>query len=128
MPTWHSSLTKRKVTGGKRWSYRTKRSSEVGGYPVETGLGESIRRVNKIRGSKKKVKLLKERYVNVSTFRTGKTEKVSIDEVVENTANVDYHRRRVITRGAVIETPLGRAVITSRPGQDGVLNAILIND
>ncbi len=126
LPMWHSALTKRKITGGRRKSYRTKRSIEAGGYPTETGLGEPIRKVKKIRGNAKKIKLLKDRYVNISV--TGKTEKVSIDKVVENTANIDYNRRRVITRGAVIETDLGRAIITSRPGQDGVLNAILLTE
>jgi small subunit ribosomal protein S8e len=125
---WHSDQNKRKITGGKRKSYRTNRSIEVGGYPTETGLGEPIRRFKKTYGSVKKIKLLQDRYVNLSISRTGKTEKVSIDEVAENTANIDYNRRRVITRGAVIETSLGRAVITSRPGQDGVLNAILLTE
>jgi len=128
LPMWHSALTKRKITGGRRKSYRTKRSIESGGYPTETGLGEPIRKVKKIRGNAKKIKLLKDRYVNISISGTGKTERVSIDKVVENTANIDYNRRRVITRGAVIETTLGRAVITSRPGQDGVLNAILLTE
>jgi small subunit ribosomal protein S8e len=123
---WHSALTKRKITGGRRKPYRTKRAIEAGGYPTETGLGESIRKIKKMYGSEKKIKLLKEKYVNISNSRTGKTEKVIIDKIVENTANIDYNRRKVITRGAVIETSLGKAIITSRPGQDGVLNAILL--
>ncbi len=123
---WHSALTKRKITGGRRKPYRTKRAIEAGGYPTETGLGESIRKIKKMYGSEKKIKLLKEKYVNISISRTGKTEKVIIDKIVENTANIDYNRRKVITRGAVIETSLGKAIITSRPGQDGVLNAILL--
>jgi small subunit ribosomal protein S8e len=35
-------------------------------------------------------------------------------------------RRNIITRGAVVETKLGRARITSRPGQHGVANAVLV--
>ena len=123
---WHSALTKRKITGGRRKSYRTKRAIEAGGYPTETGLGESIRRVKKMHGNSKKIKLFKDMYVNISISRTGNTEKVTIDKIVENTANIDYNRRKILTRGAVIETSLGKAVITSRPGQDGVLNAILL--
>lgn len=126
LPTWHSTLTKRKITGGRRKAYRTKRAIEVGGYPTETGLGESIRKVKKMYGTAKKIKLLKDRYVNISISRTRKTEKVTIDKIIENPANIDYNRRKVITRGAVIETSLGKAIITSRPGQDGVLNAILL--
>jgi small subunit ribosomal protein S8e len=45
---------------------------------------------------------------------------------VENPANPHYVRRNIITKGAVIKTELGNAKVTSRPGQDGVVNAALI--
>jgi small subunit ribosomal protein S8e len=32
----------------------------------------------------------------------------------------------VITKGAIIETEKGLAKVVSRPGQDGVVNAVLI--
>ncbi|HJJ40868.1 MAG TPA: 30S ribosomal protein S8e, partial [Methanocorpusculum sp.] len=32
----------------------------------------------------------------------------------------------LMTKGAVISTDLGKARIVSRPGQDGVINAVLI--
>jgi len=63
----------------------------------------------------------------VTDTKTGKTEKVEISRVVRNPANIDYNRRGVITKGAVIETSMGLARVTSRPGQHGVLNAILIS-
>jgi small subunit ribosomal protein S8e len=31
-----------------------------------------------------------------------------------------------MTRGAVVQTEIGLAKITSRPGQDGVVNAVLV--
>jgi small subunit ribosomal protein S8e len=46
--------------------------------------------------------------------------------VIENPANIDYDRRGVMTRGTIIETSLGRALITSRPGQGGIINATLL--
>ena len=58
--------------------------------------------------------------------KSGKTEKTEILRVIKNKANVDYNRRGVITKGAEIETGLGLARVTSRPGGDGVVNAILI--
>lgn len=125
---WHCDQDKRKVTGGKKKPYRTRRSFEVGGYPAETRLGETIRRVNKTRGNTKKIKLLAEKYANVTIPLTGKTEKVAIQEVIENAANADYNRRKIIVRGAIIETSLGRAVVTSRSGQDGVINAVKLNE
>jgi small subunit ribosomal protein S8e len=57
---------------------------------------------------------------------SGKTQKVKIIRVLENPANRDYERRGVITKGALIETELGRARVTSRPAQDAVINAFLI--
>ncbi|HDJ25717.1 MAG TPA: 30S ribosomal protein S8e, partial [Candidatus Bathyarchaeota archaeon] len=58
----------------------------------------------------------------------GETKTVDILRVVKNPANVDYDRRGVITKGTIIETPIGRAVVTSRPGQDGVVNAVLLKE
>jgi small subunit ribosomal protein S8e len=46
--------------------------------------------------------------------------------VTKNPANKDYERRGVITKGAVLETEIGLAKVLSRPGQDGVINAVLI--
>ncbi len=126
---WHSDHNKRKVTGGRRKSFRPRRSFEVGGYPAETRLGEAIRRVHNTRGNTKKIKLLVARYANVTDPLIGKTDKVIIQEVIESKANADYNRRKIIVRGAIIETSLGRAVVTSRSGQDGVINAVkLVED
>jgi len=73
-----------------------------------------------------KIRLLNTTYANISDLSTGKTKKVKIARVIKNPANVDYDRRGVITKGTIIETPLGTARVTSRPGQNGVVNAILI--
>ncbi|NIQ06207.1 MAG: 30S ribosomal protein S8e, partial [Candidatus Korarchaeota archaeon] len=61
----------------------------------------------------------------VTDPKSGKTEKVEIKSVIENPANADYDRRGVITKGAIIETSKGNARVTSRPGQHGVINAVL---
>ena len=73
-----------------------------------------------------KLSVLATKYVNVTDPATGKTEKTEIKRVTKNPANLDYQRRGVITKGAILETPLGQARVTSRPGQHGVVNAILI--
>jgi len=41
---------------------------------------------------------------------------------------VDFVRRKIITKGAIIKTELGLAKVTSRPSQDGVVNAVLIEE
>ena len=73
-----------------------------------------------------KIRLLGATHANISDPSTGKTKKVKIAKVIKNPANVDYDRRGVITRGTVIETSLGPARVTSRPGQGSIVNAILI--
>jgi len=72
-----------------------------------------------------KFKLISDEYVNVSDPSTGLTEKLKIVDVVRNPANVDYNRRGVITRGVIIRTEKGLVKVVSRPGQDGVLNAVV---
>lgn len=73
-----------------------------------------------------KVRLLSSKWANISNPATGKTEKVEILRVAENPANLDYDRRGVITKGTVVETSLGTARVTSRPGRDGTVNAVLV--
>jgi small subunit ribosomal protein S8e len=102
-----------------------KRRYEKGSFPTETVQGEPRKKSVRRRGGNVKIRVLSVNQANVSDPSTGKTEKVEIVRVVRNPANVDYNRRGVITKGTVIETPLGTARITSRPGQDGIVNAIL---
>lgn len=73
-----------------------------------------------------KMRLDQAAYANVTDVKDNATKKVKILKVKTNPSNVDYARRGVITKGAIIETELGDARVSSRPGQDGVLNAILM--
>jgi small subunit ribosomal protein S8e len=63
-------------------------------------------------------------FANVSDS-SGKATKSRIVRVKKSPANRDYERRGVITKGAVLETEAGEAVVTSRPTADGVVNAVL---
>ena len=126
MSVWHGSQRKRKRTGGRKRAYRVKRNFEKGSFPAETTLGEPKRRNTRGYGGIIKTKVLKDKYASVTDPKSGKTEKTEILRVVKNIANVDYDRRGVITKGAEIETSLGLARVTSRPGSDGVINAVLI--
>jgi small subunit ribosomal protein S8e len=123
----HSSLRKRKLTGGKKRVYRSKKLYEAGGYPAETTLGEPRRKIKRTLGGNSKVKVLADKYASVTDPASGTTQKTEIVRVVKNGANVDYNRRGVITKGAEIETGLGLAKVTSRPGNDGIINAVLIS-
>ena len=125
---WHNTLTKRKKTGGKKRAYRTKRIYEQGSQPVETLQGEAQRKAVDGIASTQKIKLVKAAHVNVSDPATGKTERLEILDVVSNPANADYNRRGVITKGTIIRTEKGRAKIVSRPGQEGSLSAIVVEE
>ncbi|RLF82243.1 30S ribosomal protein S8e, partial [Thermococci archaeon] len=54
--------------------------------------------------------------------------KVKIISVVENPANRQYVRRNIVTKGAIVQTEIGKALVTSRPGQDGIVNAVLLKE
>ncbi len=126
MSVWHGNLHKRKRSGGRKRMYRVKRKFEQGTFAAETTLGESKRKITRCTGANMKVKVLADKYASVTDVNSGKTQKTEIVRVVRNPANVDYNRRGVITKGAEIETTLGLAKVTSRPGDAGVINAVLV--
>jgi small subunit ribosomal protein S8e len=128
MSVWHGDSHKKKPSGGRKRGCRKKRKFEQGLFPAETILGETKRKVGRKKGGNLKVKVLRDEYACVTDPESGKTEKVEVRRVIRNPANVDYDRRGVITKGAIIETPKGLARVTSRPGQTGVINAILISE
>lgn len=105
--------------------YRKKRKYEQGTFPIETLVGERKQKISRGRGGNLKVKILSEKQISLTDPKTGKTEKTDVLRVVKSPANIDYNRRGVITKGAIVETSLGLARVTSRPGQHGILNAVL---
>jgi small subunit ribosomal protein S8e len=125
LSVWHGDQHKRKASGGRKRANRKKRRFEKGFFPAETTLGKPKSRTFRKHGGNKKISLLAVKQLNVSDS-SGKTIKAEILRVIKNPANVDYDRRGVITKGTVIATPLGNARVTSRPGQDGIVNAILV--
>jgi small subunit ribosomal protein S8e len=127
MPQWHSDSKKRKFTGGKKKLYKKKKLREMASDATETRFGTFSRSIVRVRGNNKKTKLLSDEYANVTDQSTGLTKKVKILRVVNNPVNLDYDRRDIITKKTVIETSIGKAVVTSRPGQVGEINAVLIN-
>ena len=120
------NLTKRKATGGKRKAYRGSRAYEKSRYAIESVKGENKIVKKNVRGGGLKMGLKSAKYANIVDPSTKKTEKIMILKVIKNPANRDYERRGILTKGSTIETEHGIATITSRPGQDGVINCILI--
>ena len=126
MVQWHWDLHKRKKTGGRRLIWRGKRKYERGGIPSETVLGDTKLKVERVKGGLIKIRLLRAEWVNLYNPKEKNIVKTRILEVIENRANREYSRRGVITKGAIIRTELGPAIVISRPGQDGVINARLL--
>ena len=118
--------SRRKVTGGKVIAARGKRKFEMGRESAETRISEVKRKKISTMGGNRKVRLLQCNIANVTNPKDGKTVTAAIETVIGNTANKHYVRRNILTRGSVIRTAVGTAKITSRPGQDGVVNAVLI--
>ena len=118
--------SKRKVSGGRYKDYRGKRLFETARLPSLTKLDETKRvRIN-TRGGNVKQRMYRAEVANVVDPKTHKYSKVKIKTILENPANRHYVRRNIMTKGTIIETEAGKAKITSRPGQDGTVNAVLI--
>ncbi|MGQ9780780.1 MAG: 30S ribosomal protein S8e [Nitrososphaeria archaeon] len=126
MPQNVENLRKRKLTGGVKVPNRGRRNYERHGYPTETRVRDSERVVVKTKGGGYKVKCLSASWVNLLDPALRQVKKVKIVRFISNPASKDLTRRSIMTKGAIIETELGQAKVVSRPGQDGVVNAVLI--
>lgn len=118
---------KRKHTGSRYKSYRGKRLFEKGNSPTLPNIAERKAKTISTIGGNIKVRLMADNIMNLTDPKTKKTSKVKIKIVVENPANRHYARRNALTKGAIVETEAGKARITSRPAQDGIVNGILIS-
>ena len=116
----------RKISGGRIRMARKKRRYELGREQVHTHIGDRRVKIVRVRGGNYKIKVLRDIFVNVYNPKTGKAEKVKVISVVENPANPHFAQRNIITKGAIVETQIGKVRITSRPGQHGVLNGVLV--
>ena len=65
-------------------------------------------------------------FANVLDASKSFTKKVKIIDVLENPANPQWTRSKIITKGTIIKTELGNAKVTSRPTQHGVVNAVIL--
>lgn len=125
MAIWQGKSV-RKLTGGRSKSSRNKRKVEFGRDPAETKIGERKIKTIRTKGGGKKLRLTNDLKINVVDPKNNKMQIAEIMGVIENHANDHFVRRNIITKGAVVETNLGQVKITSRPGQDGMVNGVLI--
>ena len=118
------NLSTSKITGGRRRPLRSRRKYEIDRFSTETLTGEQITVTRKVRGKNLKTGIKTTNFVNLTI--DSKIKRVKIIRVLENATNNDYQRRGVISKGAILETEVGKCKVVSRPGQHGVVNAISI--
>ena len=121
------NLATSKITGGRRKPLRIRRKYETDRYPNEAINGAQVTITRRVRGSNNKVALKTIDFVNLSTGN-GKVVKAKIIKVIDNTTNNDYKRRGIISKGAILETQEGKCRVVSKPGQNGIVNAILLKE
>ncbi len=122
----HKGRIGKKTSGGTFKQHRGKRKYEIGRTPTLTNIGEKKVVTIKTKSKYVKSKVLIANSANVYDPKTKKFSQAKIKTVVENPANRHYVRRNIITKGTIIDTDIGKARVSCRPGQDGCINAILV--
>lgn len=123
MAVWHRRSI-RKKTGGRTRRLKKSRKYELGSEFAAPELGDKRIVKRRTRGGNQKQVTKRAEEVNVATEDGVK--RLKIQSVEDNEANPNFVRRSLLTKGTVIQTADGKARITSRPGQDGVINAELL--
>ncbi len=118
----------RKTAGNGKFKLksRDKRRHESGGYFTATKLGaaKNVSKDVRSRGGTHGKKLKSAAFANLLT--NGGYKKVKITGVAESKDNRNFARLNIITKGTVIDTEAGQAIVINRPARDNVVNARLM--
>ena len=132
MTQWHMKST-RQPSGGRNYAVNRcdKKLAWAGGDFAETTIdAKTERRVTRTKGGGTKVKARKTNEIIVLDPKTRKMAKGELLTVVVNPANRTYARQNYMTKGAIVKIKLHggehTAKVTSRPGQSGVVQGILV--
>ena len=125
------SATKRSGNGKRKHRFRDKRRSEVGNYFTASGMvgakdEKDLVKIVRRRGGGASTVLKRAAFANLLTkngFR-----RTRIRGVMESRDNRNFARQNIITKGTIINTEAGKAVVTNRPGREGSVNAKLLED
>jgi len=131
MAKWHG-ISRRKPSGGrlKRPSrYRGKRKTEISSENQFAFVGDTdVRKLYRKTAGSQTVRVLSVSNINVNKPKEGKTVRAKVTNVVKNSADSNYVRRNIITKGAIVETDIGQVRVTSGPGMHGVVSGILLEN
>jgi len=118
----------KRSNSGRRIRYsRGKRKFEIGRERHLSTIGPNKFKKVRTKGNNRKMRVKTTNVAYVVDPKTNKTNKTDIVSVVENEANIHYVRRNIINKGSIINTKMGKAKVTSRPGQQGTVSAVLIS-
>jgi small subunit ribosomal protein S8e len=112
-------------SGKPKNALRDKRRSESGGYFTATKLGTEVM-VKKVRGRGGVLKDTLKHALFANVLTKSGYKKAKITGVMDSNDNRNFARLGIITKGAVINTELGKARVINRPGQEGSINARLV--
>ena len=116
----------RKITGGKYHFFKKKKKYSIRGEERKVKLRETKKKIIRGLGGNKRTINLSSNVVNVINPETNKAKKVKILNVLETPSDRFLARQNVLVKSAIIETELGKAKITNRPSQEGMIQAVLI--
>ena len=114
----------RKISGAKYHANRKSRLHERQSQERHVILGAVKKKDIRGRGGHLRRILLATNEVNLVSEKEIK--KTTIKNVAETPQNRFLARQNRLMKGAIIETPLGKARITNRPTREGQINAILV--
>lgn len=116
----------RKITGGKYHKKKKARLYEKRNQERTVFLGETKTKILRAKGGNRKTITLKTNKANILIKR--KMQQAEIKNVLETPQNRFLARQNRLLKGVIIETTLGKAKITNRPSQEGMINAVLIEE
>lgn len=118
----------RKISGGKYKKFRKRKLYSNKGKTRKVKLRDKKQKKIRGMGGNKKIVLLSDSFANLIDPKTKKAKKTKILNVLETPSDRFLARQNILVKGAIIETELGKARITNRPSQEGMVQAVLLEE
>ncbi len=119
------SRTIKAGNGKRRIKFCGKRRYNAGGYFTATKVSDkNVITEFRHKGGKVSKSLKRAGFVNLLTGEG--YQKTAILDVIESKDNRNFARLNILTKGTVINTGKGKAVVLNRPARDGTVNARII--
>jgi small subunit ribosomal protein S8e len=117
-------MAERKISGGKYHKQCKKQKHAMPGHARIVKLADRKTKIMRGMGGTLKTVSLSQNTINI--IKNGKGKKVKIKNVLETPSNRFLARQNILVKGAIVDTEMGKARITNRPGQEGTIQGILV--